>query len=74
MEVYQEDLEGALKEYRRALVLSPRSSKAHSDLGLLYLKMGRNAEAVAEFHQALELDPNNREAAEALPHSLPAPK
>jgi Flp pilus assembly protein TadD len=47
------------EKYLRTLVrLSPKSAKAHFNLGsLLTEKSGRNVDAENEFSQAIELDP-----------------
>jgi Flp pilus assembly protein TadD len=66
MAFYQGDFDSALKEYRRAVQLAPRSSSVHSDLGLLYRKMGRDADATAEFRRALALNPNDKVALDVL--------
>ena len=44
----------------------PKSSAAHFGLGRAYRAAGREAEAIAEFRKALELDPGYRRAADAL--------
>jgi Flp pilus assembly protein TadD len=57
---------GALREYQRAVALDSRSSTAHSSLGLLYLKLGQKDKASAALMKALQLDPNNTDARDAL--------
>ncbi|PYV19629.1 MAG: hypothetical protein DMG07_01450 [Acidobacteria bacterium] len=47
-------------------MLNPRSSSAHSELGLLYVKQGKRAEATVEFDKALALDPRNKDAIQGL--------
>ena len=56
----------SLAEYRKAVSLASRFSSSHSGLGLLYRKLGDPAKASAELNRALELDPNNSDAREAL--------
>jgi Flp pilus assembly protein TadD len=44
--------------FREANRLSPRMVDAHANLGLLYLRAGRYADAVAPLREALALDPS----------------
>jgi tetratricopeptide (TPR) repeat protein len=65
-----DDGEPALKRY---LTLPPRSNQpspadAHVWLGHLYEKRGNHEAAVGQFREALEGDPNNKAAREALTH------
>jgi tetratricopeptide (TPR) repeat protein len=46
--------ERAIESLNVALELSPRFALAHSHLGRAYLQLGRNAEAIAAFQQAVE--------------------
>ena len=46
-----------LAQWRRAVKLSPRSAKAHADLGLALQRAGQFAPGVASQRRALELDP-----------------
>jgi tetratricopeptide (TPR) repeat protein len=66
MEFYRGDFDTALKEYLRSEKLARRSSSIHSDLGLLYRKTARDADASAEFHRALALNLKGSVALEAL--------
>lgn len=50
--------EEAIERYREGLALCPKDDVAHNELGELYLQLGRTDEAVAEFHEALRLNPN----------------
>lgn len=50
--------EEAIDRYREGLALCPKDDVAHNELGELYLQLGRKDEAVAEFHEALRLNPN----------------
>ena len=51
------DFEGAIKHYRRALEINPRSAHAHAHLGEVYLfKMDKDT-ARQHVKKALELDP-----------------
>jgi tetratricopeptide (TPR) repeat protein len=50
--------EEAIARYREGLNLCPSDDVAHNELGELYLRQGRKAEAAAEFEAALHLNPN----------------
>ncbi len=50
--------EEAIDRYREGLALCPNDDVAHNELGELYLRLGRKAEAAAEFTEALRLNPN----------------
>jgi len=52
------DSEEAVSRYREGLRLCPGDDVAHNELGELYLRLGRKAEAAAEFAEALRLNPN----------------
>jgi Flp pilus assembly protein TadD len=52
------DGEAAISLYREGLTLCPNDDVAHNELGELYLRLGRRAEAAAEFEEALRLNPN----------------
>jgi len=52
----QGDLEGALKEYRRALEINPREAKVHYGLGSVLEKLGQLEEAARELKEAVSLD------------------
>lgn len=62
----QGDLAGALEDYGRSLELYGRSSETYLFRGLMYAKMGKKAEAIADVKRALELDPDNAEARSEL--------
>jgi tetratricopeptide (TPR) repeat protein len=53
------DYSGARRDLEKALRDEPDNVKIISNLGMLALKQGRNAEAEAFFRAALELDPND---------------
>ena len=44
--------------FRAGLALMPESPQGHNNLGGALAASGRTAEAIAEFEQALRLDPN----------------
>ena len=56
------DLNGAYDQYRVALELNPRSAVAHSNLGGLLAQIGMLNEGIAEFQEALRLNPNDEQA------------
>jgi tetratricopeptide (TPR) repeat protein len=54
----EQDLENAAR-YEKALVtLHPDLSSPHNNLGFSYMKLGRYEEAIAEFKEAIRIDPN----------------
>ncbi len=57
-----ETLEQAADAYRRALDLDPSLAAAHTNLGNIYYRMGRTADARAHYERALALDPDQPEA------------
>jgi tetratricopeptide (TPR) repeat protein len=52
----------AIPEYQRALADNPRHYRAHLSLALALWQVGHRAEAIAQAHQAVELDPNRKNA------------
>jgi tetratricopeptide (TPR) repeat protein len=50
--------EEAVDLYREGITLCPSDDVAHNELGELYMRMGRKADAAAEFDAALRLNPN----------------
>jgi tetratricopeptide (TPR) repeat protein len=50
--------EEAVDLYREGLTLCPSDDVAHNELGELYKRMGRKADAATEFEAALRLNPN----------------
>jgi Flp pilus assembly protein TadD len=51
---------------RQALELEPENAAAHMNLGLLHAQQGRMDQAAREFQEALRINPNQREAQDAL--------
>jgi tetratricopeptide (TPR) repeat protein len=52
------DNQEAIARYQDGLALCPSDDVAHNELGELYLRLGRKADAAAEFTEALRLNPN----------------
>jgi tetratricopeptide (TPR) repeat protein len=50
--------EEAIDLYREGLTLCPSDDVAHNELGELYMRLRRKADARAEFEAALRLNPN----------------
>jgi len=48
--------------WRRTLAASPKSSRAHNNMGLIYLKQGDTESAFSEFSQAIALNPREVDA------------
>ena len=53
----EKDLDGALREFTRALDAEPNHLEAHAKLGALYLRQGDAAKAVEHARRAAELEP-----------------
>lgn len=62
----EEDVEGAITAYRRAMALDPQSAAIAADLADLLMKESRGAEAIQAAEQALRLNPDNRDAHRVL--------
>ena len=50
------DMEGAIQANEQAIRLQPKSSKAHYNLGLIFLQQGQIPKAIDEFQQAIRFD------------------
>ena len=55
----------AIDPLKKAIALDPRYARAHSWLGLCYVKLGRNQEAVAAFQKVIAIAPNSEDATRA---------
>jgi len=64
--VYEWDLPGAEKEFRRAIELNPNNSNAHHIFGIILVHAGRLDEALNEEKRAVELDPLSPVASRAV--------
>jgi len=51
---------------REAMQYQPDNAKAHINLGQALAALGQRDEAIAQFKEALRLNPNEREAREQL--------
>ena len=60
------DVDGAVAAYKRAMALDPRAADIASELADLYMRQNRVAEATATAEQALKIAPSNREAHRVL--------
>ena|GEM_PF-5992237 len=60
------DVDGAVRDYRKALELNRNDALAHGNLGGLLVNQGVLEEGVAHLFEAIRLDPNN-----AGPYVLP---
>lgn len=56
-EFIRKEYAAALREFNRAIKLSPLIGEAYCQRGLALLAMGDNTHALADFDQAIELDP-----------------
>lgn len=54
----QGDLEGATREFREAIRLSPRNPAPHNNLGMVLHVQGESAGALLEFREAVTLNPS----------------
>jgi len=56
------DLEGAREAFSQAIALNPEYAHAYNNLGVVYWKSGDHDNALANFHKALILDPDDPDA------------
>jgi tetratricopeptide (TPR) repeat protein len=47
----------ALREYNELIALEPSFGRTYANLGILYDRMGKYEEAIVDYEQALQLDP-----------------
>jgi tetratricopeptide (TPR) repeat protein len=60
------NIDGAIAAYKRAMTLDPQAADVVSELGDLYMRQNRMPEAIATAEQALKIAPSNREAHRVL--------
>jgi superkiller protein 3 len=68
------DLKSAAESFEGAVHLNPKDADAFVELGHVYLKRNRPADAENKFRAALELEPKSAEALQGLALSLDAQK
>lgn len=68
------DLNGAVQSFEGAARLDPKDADSLLELGRVYLKLNRPAEAEPKFRAALGLEPSSPEALQGLAMSLDAEK
>ena len=59
------DYQGAKVHYMETARLDPKAP-VHGGLGAAYFRLGETSEAIAQFKEALRLNPDDAEAAENL--------
>ncbi len=59
------DYQGAKAHYLETARLDPKAP-VHDGLGAVYFRLGQTSEAIAQFKEALRLNPDDSEAAENL--------
>jgi tetratricopeptide (TPR) repeat protein len=64
--IREEDVEGAIAAYKRAMALDPSAADIPADLADLYMDEGRMSEAIATAEQALKISPANYSAHRVL--------
>ena len=60
------DVTGAITLYLESLQLNPASPETHHNLGSAYARLGRWADAIAQFEETLRLNPGSERAARHL--------
>lgn len=60
-----EDLRSAANEFKEAIRLQPSAADAHFKLGLIYDNMGETDKAIAEYREAMKLDPKGPDGLDA---------
>jgi tetratricopeptide (TPR) repeat protein len=58
----EENYQGAIDDYTKAIALDPKFAKAYNDRGLMKSQLNRKNEALTDITQAIQLDPNLVEA------------
>src|ERR1700720_4254227 len=60
------DIDGAIAAYKRAMTLDPQAADVASELADLYMRQDRMPDAIAAAELALKIAPSNREAHRVL--------
>jgi tetratricopeptide (TPR) repeat protein len=61
-----DDVEGAIAAYKRAMALDPKSAEIVAELADLYMRQNRASDAITAAEQALKISPDNRGAHRVL--------
>jgi tetratricopeptide (TPR) repeat protein len=62
----EDDSDGAMAAYKRAMALDPKSATIVAELADLYMRQNRAADAISTAEQALKIDPESRDAHRVL--------
>jgi tetratricopeptide (TPR) repeat protein len=62
----EDDADGAMAAYKRAMALDPKSATIVAELADLYMRQNRAADAITTAEQALKIDPVSRDAHRVL--------
>ena len=62
----EDDADGAMNAYKRAMALDPKSATIVAELADLHMRQNRAADAITTAEQALKIDPENRDAHRVL--------
>jgi cytochrome c-type biogenesis protein CcmH/NrfG len=60
------DFERAGEQFKKIIKIRPQMIQAYNALGMCYLNQGKNAEAVAIWEKAVEIDPENEAARDLI--------
>lgn len=60
------DFERASEQFKKIIKIRPQMIQAYNALGMCYLNQGKNAEAVAIWEKAMEIDPENEAARDLI--------
>src|SRR5258708_20354467 len=60
----------AEKFFQQAILRNPDFASAHVHLGLLYVQVGRRADAIPQLREGLRIDPTRTDASAALVYVL----
>jgi tetratricopeptide (TPR) repeat protein len=63
---HEGQLEAAKEHYLKASQAAPRRAEIYNKLGVVFVRQGQVSQAILQFAEALELDPDNTYAAENL--------